>query len=86
MIFEKFFSFFLDFFTRRFYNIDMEVKMCVLEDDKECDGCMECEVCDLDPSKACDNCGKCLDFQDFATIKIDKVITDPSKDISNIKE
>ena len=37
----------------------MERKMCVLDDEKECDGCLECEVCDLDPSKICDNCGKC---------------------------
>ena len=33
-------------------------------------------MCDLDPNKVCDNCGKCLNIQDFATIKIDKVITD----------
>ena len=55
----------------------METKMCVLYDGKECDNCMECEVCDLDPSKACDNCGKCLEVKDFATIKIDRIITDP---------
>ncbi len=52
-------------------------KECVLYDGKECDGCMECEVCDLDPSKVCDNCGKCLEIKDYATIKIDKIITDP---------
>ncbi len=55
----------------------MEVKMCVLDETKECDGCMECEVCDLDPSKPCTNCGKCLEIKDYATIRIDKVITDP---------
>lgn len=58
----------------------MEKKMCVFDDDKECDDCMECEVCELDPSKPCDNCGKCLDFgKDYATIKIDRVYTDPSE-------
>ncbi len=52
----------------------MEVKMCVLDEEKECDGCMECEVCDLDPSKPCTNCGKCLDIKDYAAIKIEKII------------
>ena len=52
--------------------------MCVLDDEKECDGCMECMVCDLDPSKPCTNCGKCLEIKDYATIKIDKVYTDPN--------
>ena len=51
--------------------------MCVLDETKECDGCMECEVCDLDPTKPCTNCGKCLDIKDYATIRIDKIITDP---------
>ncbi len=57
----------------------MEIKMCVLDEEKECDGCMECEMCDLDPSKVCDNCGKCLDIKDVATIRIDKIITDPNE-------
>ncbi len=52
--------------------------MCELDDTKVCDGCLECEVCDLDPNKICDNCGKCLDIKDVATIKIDKIITDPN--------
>ncbi len=56
------------------YNRDMEVKKCIFDEEKECDGCMECEVCDLDPSKPCDNCGKCLEIRDYATIKIDKII------------
>ncbi|MBR7186291.1 MAG: hypothetical protein IKD43_02230 [Clostridia bacterium] len=55
----------------------MEIKICVLDDNKECDGCLECEVCDLDPAKVCDNCGKCLEVKDYATIKIDQIITDP---------
>lgn len=50
------------------------VKKCELYD-RDCIGCMECEVCDLDESKICDNCGKCLNIKDFATIKIDKIIT-----------
>ena len=57
----------------------MERKMCVLDDEKECDGCMECEVCDLDPTKICDNCGKCLNIREYAAIKIDKVYTDPAE-------
>ena len=58
----------------------METKMCVLDETKECDGCLECEVCDLDPMKICDNCGKCLEIKDFASIKIDKIIFDPDFD------
>lgn len=50
------------------------VKKCELYD-RDCIGCMECEVCDLDESKICDNCGKCLNIKDFATIKIDQIIT-----------
>ena len=46
---------------------------CVLYD-RECIGCYECEICDLDPNKICDNCGKCLNIQDDAIIKIDKII------------
>lgn len=48
---------------------------CVLYE-RDCIGCMECEICDLDENKICDNCGKCLKIQDFATIKIEKIITD----------
>ena len=59
--------------------ITMEQKMCVLDDEKECDGCMECEICDLDPNKICDNCGKCLNIREYAAIKIDKIYTDPKE-------
>lgn len=55
----------------------MEGTRCVLDESKECDNCMECEICDLDPNKICDNCGKCLEIKEFATIKIDAIITDP---------
>ncbi len=67
------------FFAEGDILIRMEKKMCVLDDEKECDGCMECEVCDLDPNKICDNCGKCLNVKEFATIKIDKIYTDPEE-------
>ena len=46
---------------------------CVLYE-RECTGCLECEICDLDSNKICDNCGKCLNIQDDAVIKIDKII------------
>ena len=64
----------------------METKMCVLDEEKECDGCLECLVCDLDPTKICDNCGKCLDIRDYATIKIDKIIMDPDYDPDDDKK
>ena len=47
--------------------------------DRECIGCLECETCDLDPAKVCDNCGKCINVQDVASIKIDKIYTDPNE-------
>ncbi|MBO5480024.1 MAG: hypothetical protein J6A63_02410 [Clostridia bacterium] len=50
---------------------------CVLYD-RECIGCMECEMCDLDNTKVCNNCGKCIEVQDVASIKIDKVYTNPN--------
>ena len=46
---------------------------CVLYE-RECIGCLECEICDLDKSKICDNCGKCLNIQDSAVIKIDRIV------------
>ena len=57
----------------------MEKTMCIFDEEKECDGCFECETCDLDPNKLCDDCGKCLEMKDFASIKIDKIITDPNE-------
>lgn len=47
-------------------------EMCELYD-RPCIGCGECDRCDLDPNKICDNCGKCLDIQEFASIKIEKI-------------
>ncbi|MDE6597037.1 MAG: hypothetical protein K2K60_00165 [Clostridia bacterium] len=52
---------------------EWEGQKCVLYE-RECIGCLECETCDLDPKKICDNCGKCLNIQDDAVIKIDKII------------
>ena len=49
---------------------------CVLYE-RDCIGCLECETCDLDPNKVCDNCGKCIDIQDVASIKIDKIYMNP---------
>lgn len=54
--------------------------ICVLDEEKVCDGCGECEMCDLDPKKVCDNCGKCLNIRDDAVIKIDAIITDDNGD------
>ncbi len=54
--------------------------ICVLDEEKVCDGCGECEMCDLDPTKVCDNCGKCLNIRDDAVIKIDAIITDENED------
>lgn len=53
--------------------MDKTGQKCVLYD-RECIGCLECEICDLDKNKICDNCGKCLNIQDDAVIKIDKII------------
>ena len=53
-------------------------KECVLYE-RECIGCMECDTCDLNPLKICDNCGKCIEVQDVASIKIDKIYTNPEE-------
>ena len=53
--------------------MDKNGQKCVLYE-RECTGCLECEICDLDKNKICDNCGKCLNIQDDAIIKIDKII------------
>ena len=54
------------------------VQKCVLYE-RDCIGCLECETCDLDPNKVCNNCGKCIDVQEFASIKIDKIYTNPDE-------
>ena len=53
--------------------MEKKTEKCVLYD-RDCIGCLECEICDLDENKICDNCGKCLNIQDDAIIKIDKII------------
>lgn len=52
------------------------VKMCILNERKECDNCNECNLCDLDRNKICNNCGKCLQMEgiDIRAIKIDEII------------
>ena len=52
-------------------------KMCVLEENKVCDGCCECDRCDLDPNKICDNCMKCLGLDgssDYRAITISGIV------------
>ena len=49
---------------------------CVLYE-RDCIGWLECETCDLDSNKVCDNCGKCIEIQDVASIKIDKIYMNP---------
>ncbi len=51
---------------------------CVLYE-RECIGCLECETCDLDENKVCDNCGKCIQIDDVASIKIDKIYMNPDE-------
>ena len=50
---------------------------CILNENKICNDCGECDKCDLDSTKICDNCGKCIDFDDVASIKIDKIYLNP---------
>jgi hypothetical protein len=51
---------------------------CVLYD-RKCTRCLECDMCDLDPNKICDNCGKCIEMDDVASIKIDKIYMNPEE-------
>lgn len=50
-------------------------KICLLNDDKQCDDCGECQRCDLDPDKLCDNCMNCIGRSgaDYVAIEIDEV-------------
>ena len=56
----------------------MNKKQCELYD-RECINCGECDRCDLDPNKICDNCGKCIEMDDVASIKIDKIYMNPEE-------
>lgn len=53
----------------------MEVKWCVQQPNKVCDGCNRCNRCDLDPNKLCDNCFRCLDMggREYAEIPISQI-------------
>ena len=52
-------------------------KMCVLDEEKICDGCCECDRCDLDPNKICDNCMKCLGLDaDYRAVTIKGIFLD----------
>ena len=54
---------------------NMELKKCLLYDDRSCNECGECTRCDLNPDKLCDNCMKCLNSTDadYTSIEIDEV-------------
>ena len=53
---------------------DMDIKKCLLNDDKTCTECGECTRCDLNPDKLCDNCMKCIDTgADYSAIEIDEI-------------
>lgn len=48
--------------------------MCVLYDDRICNGCGECDRCDLDPNEICDNCMKCVNGDaTYRAIAIDRI-------------
>ena len=51
------------------------------------------DFCDLDPTKVCDNCGKCLEYGDFAAIRItgvrnseDDLTTEEEQDLVTLKK
>ena len=69
--------FYVDIFKIKYYNIEKELMMnCVLED-KICINCGECDKCDLDPNKICDSCGKCLESEsEYRAIKITEIKTE----------
>ena len=59
-----------------------------LDDEEEDD-----DFCDLDPTKVCDNCGKCLEYGDFAAIRItgvrnseDDLTTEEEQDLVTLKK
>lgn len=55
----------------------MTRRMCVLDEERACDGCGACDRCDLDPEKICDNCMACVrSGADYLAIEIDEIITD----------
>lgn len=46
-------------YVKMVYNMNM--KQCVLQENKACSACGECNRCDLKPNKLCDNCCACID-------------------------
>lgn len=61
-------------------------KVCVLDENKLCDGCGECNMCDLDPNKICDNCMQCMKTgADYAAIEIDEIIDDGSAEYDQLR-
>ena len=51
------------------------MRICVLDEEKNCIECGECSCCDLDPQKTCDNCMKCVNSgADYLAVEIDDVI------------
>ena len=61
-----------------------KVRMCILYDDRVCNGCGECDRCDLDPDKICDNCMKCMgEAVDFRAITISGIRLENETDAAN---
>ncbi len=59
-------------------------KMCILYDDRICNGCGECDRCDLDPNKICDNCMRCMgESVDFRAITISGIKLENETDTGN---
>ncbi|EYE88206.1 hypothetical protein Q428_09245 [Fervidicella metallireducens AeB] len=55
-----------------------KIKLCILEENKECTNCNRCNICDLDDKKICDSCGKCINLQnvDYKEIPIEGFLDD----------
>ena len=60
----------------------MKQRMCILDEDKICDGCGECDRCDLDPDKICDNCMKCMGGADYRAVTIAGIRLESEMDAS----
>jgi hypothetical protein len=58
------------------------MKMCIFNENKNCDSCGECDLCEYNRDKKCDNCSKCLQIEgyDVKAIKIDEVFDKVSND------
>ena len=50
------------------------MKICELNDAKECNDCGECEICDVDKNKRCDNCCICIGLDsDYSVVEIENI-------------